>query len=137
MPKFAKGKSGNPRGRPKSYRKVESLRQLIGEHAEKIVQRLILLAVNDGDTMAAKLLVERCIPPIKPIELPVKIPMPADAPLAEQGRAVVLALATGKIPPTQAGVILSGLGSLAKLVELDELDRRITVLEERQKNAIA
>lgn len=131
MAKFTKGTSGNPRGRPKSYRKVESLRALIGQYAEPVIKRLIKLAVEENDTAAARLLVERCIPPIKPIELPVKIPLPADAPLAEQGRAVVAALATGKIPPTQAGVILSGLASLARLVELDELDRRLTALEER------
>ena len=129
---FVKGQSGNPRGRRPGHLGVTALRQLIGEHAEKVVQRLILSAVNDADTMAAKLLIERAIPPIKAVELPVKIPLPADAPLAEQGRAVVLALATGKIPPTQAGTILSGLASLARLVELDEIDRRLSALEERQ-----
>lgn len=133
MPKFTKGISGNPAGRPPSHRKVGQLRELIGLHAEKIVQRLILLAVNDGDVGAAKLLVERCIPPIKPIELPITLPLPPDASMAEQGRAVVMALATGKIPPTQAGVILSGLGSLARLVELDEVDRRLSALEERNQ----
>lgn len=132
MSRFEKGRSGNPRGRPPSHRKVSQLRALIGQYAEPIIKRLIKLAVEENDTAAAKLLIERCVPPIKPVELPIKVPLPADAPLAEQGRAVVHALATGKIPPTQAGVILSGLASLARLVELDELDRRLTALENRE-----
>jgi hypothetical protein len=132
MPKFAKGQSGNPKGRPPSHRKVAQLRGLIGQYAEPLVKRLIKLAVEESDTAAAKLLIERCIPAVKPIEMTITLPLAPDASMADQGRAVVAALAAGKIPPTQAGLILSGLGSLAKLVELDELDRRLTALEERQ-----
>lgn len=131
MPKFAKGQSGNPKGRPPSHKKVSQLRALIGKYAEPVVKRLIKLAVEEGDTAAAKLLLERAVPVCKAVELPAPFPLPDDADLAAQGRAVVNALARGDLPPGQAGLILSGLGSLAKLVELDNIDRRLTALEER------
>ena len=131
MPKFAKGQSGNPAGRPPSHKKIGQLRALIGKYAEPVIKRLIKLAVEENDVAAARILVERLIPPVKAVELPITLPLPPDASLADQGRAVVNALARGDLPPGQAGLILSGLGSLAKLVELDNIDRRLTALEER------
>lgn len=133
MAAFVKGQSGNPKGRPKSYKGCQKLRDLIGSHAETIVEKLLLAAVNEGDVQAAKLLLERAIPPIKPVELPTPLPIPPDASLAEQGRAVVLALATGKLPATQAGMLLQGLATLARLIELDDIDQRLTALENRQR----
>ena len=129
MAEFKKGESGNPKGRPKSYKGVQKLRDLIGTHAEKIVKRLLLSAVNDGDVQAAKLLIERAIPAIKPIELPIKLPMPDDAGLADQGRAVVSALAHGLIAPGQAASILQALAGVARLVELSEFEQRLSALE--------
>lgn len=70
--------------------------------------------------MAARLLIERAIPAMKPIELPVELPLPEDAGLADQGRAVVSALAGGLIAPGQAAQILTALAGIARLVELDE-----------------
>lgn len=128
---FVKGTSGNPKGRRPGYMGVQALRDLIGQHAEKVVQRLILSAVHDGDTAAAALLIARAIPIVKPVELPVRLPLPPDADLATQGRAVVAALARGDLPPGQAGLILQGLGSLARLVQLDEVERRLSALEEK------
>lgn len=42
------------------------------------------------------------------------------------------ALTTGQLPANQAANILQGLGNLAKLIELDELTRRIEALEGKQ-----
>jgi hypothetical protein len=125
---FKKGVSGNPKGRTKSYKKVETLRQLIAKDAAPIVQKLIAQALA-GDVMAARLLIERAVPVMKPVEVPVELPMPKDAGLTEQGRSVIRAMADGMIAPGQASQILTALAGIARLVELEEFDRRLSALE--------
>ena len=125
MAKFQKGQTGNPAGRPKAYRSCQKLRDLIGAHADSLVKKLLLAAVNDGDVAAAKLLIDRAIPPLKAVELPTPIAIPPDGSLAEQGRAVMLALSRGKLPASQAGALLQGLATLGRLFEVDEILERL------------
>ena len=129
MPAFQPGKSGNPKGRPKSYAGVKKLRDLIAKDAAPIIEKLIALALT-GDTQAARLLIERSVPAIRPIELPVQIPMDTNADLAEQGQAIITALAHGAIPPAQASQILTALVGLARLIELTEIEKRLVALEQ-------
>ena len=128
MAAFQPGKSGNPKGRPKSYKGVSKLRDLISVKAPELVARLLTAALDEGDTQAARLLIERALPALKPIELPVSLNLPDDG-LADQGRAVIAALANGQLAPGQAGQILAGLGAVARLVETQELEKRIAALE--------
>ena len=125
---FQKGVSGNPKGRGKSYKKVETLRQLIAKDAPELVKKLIAQAL-DGDVMAARLLIERAIPAMKPIELPVAIPIDQAASLADQGRSVIAALAEGVLAPSQAAAILGAMGNLCRLIELADFDARLKALE--------
>lgn len=125
MAKFQKGQTGNPAGRPKAWRSCQKLRDLIGAHADSLVKKLLLAAVNDGDVQAAKLLIDRAIPPLKAVELPTPIAIPPDGSLAEQGRAVMLALSRGKLPASQAGALLQGLATLGRLFEVDEILERL------------
>ena len=125
MAKFQKGQTGNPAGRPKAWRSCQKLRDLIGAHADSLVKKLLLAAVNDGDVAAAKLLIDRAIPPLKSVELPTPIAIPPDGSLAEQGRAVMLALSRGKLPASQAGALLQGLATLGRLFEVDEILERL------------
>lgn len=125
MAKFQPGQTGNPKGRPKAYRSCQKLRDLIGAHADSLVKKLLMAAVNDGDVQAAALLIARAIPPLKAVELPTPINIPPDGSLADQGRAVMAALARGKLPASQAGSLLQGLATLGRLFEIDEILERL------------
>jgi len=124
------GRSGNPSGRRPGTGKVAALREQINEAVPNIVKAMVERAL-DGDPAAARLLVERAIPALRPEERPVPVALPADAPLADQGRAILAAAAAGELAPSQAVALLSGLSAMAKLVETDELAARVAALEER------
>jgi polyhydroxyalkanoate synthesis regulator phasin len=122
------GESGNPNGRPPGSSEVSKLRAAISEHLPEIIDQLVQKA-KEGDAQAARLLLERVLPPIKATESTVEIDIPEEASLTEQGEAIVRAVARGLIAPGQGGTLLSGLSSVAKMREIDELTKRIEALE--------
>lgn len=127
------GQSGNPAGRKPGTGEVAQLRAAIAQHVPTILENLAAAALA-GDVGAARLLLERVLPPIKAAEQPAPVALPADGSLTEQGRAVVQAVAGGELAPAQGAALLGALGTLAKLTETDELAARIAALEEKHGN---
>jgi len=130
MPKWKKGESGNPRGRPRGSGEIGKLRAAIGQALPDILAALIEKA-RTGDPQAAKLLLERTLPPVKAVELPEAVPLEGST-LTDQGRAVLRLLSAGELGPERAAALLSAIGQLARVAETDELTRRIEVLERGQ-----
>ena len=126
------GQSGNPNGRPPGSTEVGRLRAAISEHLPEIIAQLVEKA-RGGDAQAARLLLERVLPPVKATEATVEIELPEGATLTEQGEAIVRAVAGGLIAPGQAGALLTGLGNVARLKEVDELTTRLEELEKVAK----
>ena len=127
--KWAPGQSGNPNGRPRGSGQVGALRKQIEDHVPEIITAMVAKA-TEGDAGAARLLLERVLPPIKALQQASPIALP-DGSLTEQGKAVLSAIGMGDLVPSQGAQILQALGSLAKLVETDELAARIKKLEEQ------
>jgi hypothetical protein len=121
--------SGNPAGRKPGTSAAAKLRIAIEKDLPEIIVKLVEQA-KAGDAGSARLLLERVLPPIRAAEQPVPIEIPVGT-LTDQGRAVVAAAGAGVLAPGQASQLVAGLGSLAKLVETDELAARIAALEER------
>jgi len=67
---FAKGKSGNPNGRPKGSRNKTTLAtlELLGDEAAEIT-RLVIEKAKEGDMVAIKLVMDRLCPPCKDIPI--------------------------------------------------------------------
>lgn len=126
---WAKGQSGNPRGRRPGTGEVAKLRTSIATRVPKIIERLAVQA-EAGDVGAARLLLERVIPPLKASEDCVRISMPTGT-LTAKGEAIIAAVSAGDISPAQGTALLSALGSLAKISEYDELAARVAVLEKQ------
>lgn len=75
----------------------------------------------------------RCLlPPIKAIEQAVELQLPDGGTLTAKASAVLSAAAAGELAPTQAAQLITALGTLAKITEIDELAARITSLEDKQ-----
>jgi hypothetical protein len=126
--KWKAGESGNPRGRKPGTGEIGRLRESIAAHLPEIITQLVTMA-KAGDMQAARLLLERVLPPMKAIEQPVTLSLPAGEGMTAQGAAIVDAVAAGTLAPGQGAAFLSGLGTLARIKEMDELERRITQLE--------
>jgi hypothetical protein len=127
MPKWKKGESGNPKGRPRGAGEIGRLRAAIGRAVPDILAGLIERA-KAGDTAAAKLLLERALPALKPIELPEPVQLQGKS-LTEMGQSALRLLAAGEIGPMQAAALLAAIGQLARVIETDDLARRIEALE--------
>ena len=128
--RWKKGESGNSLGRRPGSGEVAKLRTAIAEHVPTIIEKLTAAALL-GDVSAARLLLERVIPPLKAAELAAPLALP-DGTLTEQGRAVLGAVAAGTLTPGQGAALLAGIGTLARVVELDELARRVAALENKK-----
>jgi len=127
------GESGNPKGRKRGSGKVSQLRENIAQHLPEIINQLVIKA-KSGDAQSAKLLLERVLPPVKSVEQPVEINLPIDADLSTQGQFVIQAIAKGILTPHQGSALLNSIGTLLKIIELDELEKRLSALE--QANAL-
>jgi len=123
------GESGNPAGRKPGTGEVAKIRAAIADRVPELLAKLRAQAL-EGDTSAARLLLERAVAPLKAAEQPKALTLP-DGTLTEQGRAVLASVALGELAPGQGAALLGALGTLARVVEVDELAARITALEEK------
>ena len=121
------GESGNPAGRKPGTGEVAAIRAAIAERVPELLAAMMAKAI-EGDIGAARLLLERAIAPLKAAEQPQALSLP-DGTLTDQGRAVLAAVAAGELAPGQGAALLGAIGTLARVAEVDELARRIEVLE--------
>ena len=129
---FKKGQSGNPAGRPKGIPNPQAkLRQLIAFDLPAIIGALVNKA-KDGDTAAAGLLLSRCLPPLRPQSDPADEAITGDS-LGERAESILAATLRGSVSPTTASEMMSVLMAHAKILEVHELERRITMLEGKEK----
>jgi hypothetical protein len=125
--KFKPGQSGNPEGRKPGSGKVGAMRAAL-EKDWKDIQAVLVKKAKEGDMQAIRIVAERMIPPLRAVESAVPVDL-SGATLSEKGNAVLEAVAAGTLAPGQAAQILQGLGAMARVLETDELAKRIEALE--------
>lgn len=131
--KWKPGQSGNPKGRPPGVSAITKMREALSVDVPEILAGLVA-AAKGGDVQAARLILERVLPPLKGVEQPVTLQLPEGGTLTAKADAVLCAAAVGDLAPGQASQLISALGAMAKITEIDDLNARITKLENARGN---
>ena len=125
--RFASGNKASP-GRPRGRGPVGEMRDALAADLGGIIDTVRAKAMA-GDMQAARIILDRLVPSLRPVEMPAVLTLPAGATLAGQAQAVIEAAANGSLAPSQAAQIVTALGGVAKIIETTELLKRIEALE--------
>ena len=129
---FQKGKSGNPKGRPKgSINRVSEYKQQILDNIPGIVNKMIEMA-QGGDFRAARVLIEMVIPKARAVTSPTPFKY-NDSSLSDAGQSILQATASGNLAADQATTLLQALSNQAKLIEHDLFESRLQKLEAKMQ----
>ena len=118
---FAKGKSGNVRGRPAGSGKLQKIRIGLEKDLPGILATLTTQALA-GDPQAAKLILDRCLPALRP-ETRQSAPAPTDP------DGILRAVETGLIGIDSAVALMNLAALRIKIAEGEELIQRLDALE--------
>lgn len=124
---WKKGESGNPLGKRPALTPRGKFRQQVEAAVPHIIEHVIQ-AARAGDMAAIKIILDRCIPALKPTTDAVKLALPAGD-LSGQAEAVIQATATGFLTPEQAKTLIDVIACKARILEIGELAHRLEALE--------
>jgi hypothetical protein len=124
--RFTRGNRASP-GRPPGRSQATLLRERLATDLDQILDNLLVQA-RAGDLQAVRLVLDRVLPSLRPVEVPADIDLPAGG-LAVQAAAVVQACAAGDLAPGQAAQLVAALSGVGKIIETTELIARIEALE--------
>ena len=96
--RFARGNKESP-GRPPGRGAVAEMRATLATDLDDIINVLRTQALA-GDAQAIRIILDRVLPALRPLELPTTLALPEGGTLADQARAVVQAAADGDLNPT-------------------------------------
>ncbi len=126
---FEPGESGNPAGRPKGIKdRRTELRQMMLDEAPALIAKVVEMA-REGDATALRICLDRIVPAAKAKDDAITLPGLTDS-LADNSREVIRALAKGDLTPEEAGTVLQALASQVRIIEADEIERRLAALEQ-------
>lgn len=129
---FKPGQSGNLKGKPAGTRsKATQLLLALMEGDASAITKAVIDAAKGGDLMAAKIILDRLIPPAK--ERPISVDLPdtttSEGVSAAQS-AILQAVAAGDLLPGEASTLSAIVEAKRRSIETQELSDRITKLEE-------
>ena len=131
---WKKGESGNPTGKPAGARnKATIMVQTIMERGAKEIAEAVVELAKEGDLSAARLVIERLVPPAKERPITLTLPDTGSSEGISQAQAAILqAVATGELLPGEAATLANIIEARRKAFETQQLEQRITALESKK-----
>lgn len=132
---FAKGVSGNPTGklRGTKNRATRVLEALLEGEAETVT-RAVIEKAKCGDLAAAKIVLDRILPPRRDRQVTFALPKIEKAVDAlHASAAIVEAVAGGLLTPSEASEITALITSHVKLLEAVEFEQRLAAVEQARE----
>jgi hypothetical protein len=109
---------------------VRELRQMLASRVPNILKKLVQQA-EAGDTMAAKVILDKILPPMKPVEATVRVNLPEHVDRAE---GVFQAITEGQLGISQGSELLRAVASVEEARATQEYAARLARLEQRAAN---
>ncbi len=134
---FAKGQSGNPKGKPVGTRNKTAaiLDALLADGATAVAKALVN-AAKGGDIATAKWLLDRLAPARKDAPIVFELPSIGDDPaeLVRASASIIAAVASGTITPGEGAAMQSLLDRHRAMIETSDLAARVIDLKKRYEN---
>lgn len=135
---FTKGRSGNPKGKPKGARHRSSIlaERLFADEVKDICQTVIIEA-KAGNMQAAKIIMDRLFPPRKdnPIHIELPVIETTNDLLKATGK-ITDAVSSGQISPSEGEALARIIDIHVKAIELTEFETRLSTLEKARNESI-
>lgn len=131
---FLKGRSGNISGRPAGCRSRTTLmaQEMFDENGQAIVEKIIGLALKNGDLAALKVCIERLLPPLRSRLAHFPLPEIKTAQdIFTAHVAVLQAVSQGRLTPDEATSISTVLEAMRRASDTTDLNDRVTRIEDR------
>jgi hypothetical protein len=131
---FAKGQSGNPKGRPRGSvnRGTRAAAILLDGEGEALARKAIEMALS-GDAAALRLCLDRIVAPRR--EQPVSVDLPpigGPADIARTMEGLIVAATRGQITAGDAFALSQTIATYLRAVEVSDFERRLKEVEDLQ-----
>lgn len=133
---FTKGRSGNPKGKPKGARHRSSLiaEQLFADEIQDICKTVIEEA-KAGNMQAARIILDRLLPPRKDNPIQIDLPkMESSSDILKAVGCITHAVGIGQISPSEGEAFARIVDIHTKALELVEFEQRLIALEKGSRN---
>jgi hypothetical protein len=129
MPKFERGQSGNPTGRPPGSKNVQTeLRAELEGHGTGILSKLVERA-EAGESVTGRYLLNRILPAAR--SAPIRIPFQLEGNPTQQAEQVKQKFAEGLLTAEEAQALLDTIHTVELIKVASELPEKLRQLEEK------
>jgi Family of unknown function (DUF5681) len=130
--RFKPGQSGNPKGKPRGKTRKTILKERLSKGDLDAIVKALVDKAKGGDTQAAAILMNRVWPAPKPAGRFLSFNFPTGlglAGIATAFDAIMAAVGTGALTTEEATGLAAILEKQAKILEVDETQRRLAAIE--------